>query len=86
MNYKKIKSQGEKKLIEREKKALTLLDHPNIVKLHKVVDDEERGCTYMILEYVSGGELFDYIVAHGRIKERDARKFIRQVCVVHLFF
>lgn len=79
VNYKKIKSQGEKKLIEREKKALTLLDHPNIVKLHKVVDDEERGCTYMILEYVSGGELFDYIVAHGRIKERDARKFIRQI-------
>lgn len=49
------------------------------MKLHKVIDDEERGCSYMILEYVSGGELFDYIVAHGRIKEKDARKFIREV-------
>jgi serine/threonine protein kinase len=40
-----------------------------------------QGCCYMILEFVSGGELFDYIVAHGRIKEKDARKFIRQVRV-----
>jgi serine/threonine protein kinase len=32
----------ERKHLEREKKVLALLNHPNIVKLHKVVDDEER--------------------------------------------
>lgn len=58
---------------------MKLLNHPNIVKLQKLVDDPERGCSYIILEYVSGGELFDYIVSHGRIREKDARKFIRQV-------
>lgn len=64
------------------------MNHPNIVKLYKVVDDVERGCSYMILEYVSGGELFDYIISHGRIREKDARKFIRQVLSIitfHLF-
>lgn len=80
MKHKKIKTRAEKKLIEREKAALTSLNHPNIVKLFKVVEDEERECSYMILEYVSGGELFDYIVCHGRIREKDARKFMRQVC------
>lgn len=44
----------------------------------------------MVMEYVAGGELFDYIVSHGRIKEKDARKFIRQMisaleyCHAHL--
>ena len=57
-----------------------MLNHPNIAKLIKLLDDQERGCCYMVIEYVSGGELFDYIVSHGRLREKDARKFIRQVC------
>lgn len=65
--------------MEREKAVLTMLNHPNIVKLIKLLDDPERGCCYMVIEYVSGGELFDYIVSHGRLREKDARKFIRQV-------
>jgi len=44
-----------------------------------VVNDEKRGRSYMIFEYASQGELFDYIVAHGRLSERDARKFMRQI-------
>ena len=56
-----------------------MLNHPHIVKLIKLLDDPERGCCYMVIEYVSGGELFDYIVSHGRLREKDARKFIRQV-------
>jgi serine/threonine protein kinase len=74
-----VKTPAEKKLVEREKAVLTMLNHPHIVKLIKLLDDPERGCCYMVIEYVSGGELFDYIVSHGRLREKDARKFIRQV-------
>lgn len=33
----------------------------------------------MVMEYASGGELFDYIVAHKRVKEKEARVFFRQI-------
>src|SRR5690606_30090689 len=75
LKYKKVKTPAEKKLVEREKMVLQMLNHPNIVKLIKLLDDHERGCCYMVIEYVSGGELFDYIVSHGRLREKDARKF-----------
>jgi serine/threonine protein kinase len=34
---------------------------------------------YMITEYVSGGQMLDYIISHGRLRERAARKFSRQI-------
>ena len=34
---------------------------------------------FMVMEYVSGGELFDYIVKHGKLKEEDARRFFQQI-------
>lgn len=35
---------------------------------------------YMVFEYVNGGQLLDYIISHGRLRERSARKFARQIC------
>ncbi|KAN0009580.1 hypothetical protein ACTFIU_006875 [Dictyostelium citrinum] len=70
----------QKETCFREIDIMKLLDHPNIVKLLDVVDKrEEEGTTYLIVEYVSGGELFDYIVAREYIKEKEARKFFRQM-------
>lgn len=66
-------------MIEREKRALVTLDHPNIVKLKEIIENEEKQATYLVFEYVSGGELFGYIVSHGRLSEATARKFMRQV-------
>lgn len=66
-------------MINREKKALMTLNHPNIVKLLEVMEDETKQITYLIFEYVGGGELFGYIVSNGRLAETVARKFIRQV-------
>jgi MAP/microtubule affinity-regulating kinase len=66
-------------MIQREKDILKTLDHPNIVKLKEVVEDPDKEKCHMLFEYVSGGELFAYIVAHGRLKEKDARRFVRQV-------
>lgn len=63
----------------REIDIMKLLNHPNIVKLIDVVEKSQDGMTYLIVEYVVGGELFDYIVANGVVKEKEARRFFRQI-------
>ncbi|KAF2224121.1 hypothetical protein BDZ85DRAFT_97585 [Elsinoe ampelina] len=66
--------------IEREIQYLQLLRHPHIIKLYTVVTTPKE--IVMVLEY-AGGELFDYIVTHGRLPEDRARKFFQQiVCAV----
>ncbi|TPX59804.1 hypothetical protein PhCBS80983_g02175, partial [Powellomyces hirtus] len=63
--------------LQREIRFLRLLHHPHIVKVYDVI--ETPRFIHIIMEYASGGELFDYIVAHKRVKEREARSFFRQV-------
>lgn len=64
--------------VDREISILKLLKHPNIVQLFEVIEDDS-GRIFLVLELVAGGELFDYIVARGRVKEKEARKFFRQI-------
>lgn len=63
--------------LQREIRFLRLLNHPHIVKVYDVIETPET--IYIAMEYESGGELFDYIVAHKRVKELEARKFFRMV-------
>lgn len=66
--------------IEREIQYLQLLRHPHIIKLYTVITTPKE--IIMVLEY-AGGELFQYILDHGKLREDQARKFFQQiVCAV----
>nr|CAB3263651.1 MAP/microtubule affinity-regulating kinase 3 [Phallusia mammillata] len=61
----------------REVRIMKNLDHPNIVKLYEVIENSKQ--LLLVMEYANGGEVFDYLVAHGRMKEKEARAKFRQI-------
>ncbi|KAI8877368.1 Pkinase-domain-containing protein [Backusella circina FSU 941] len=70
-------AEGRIHKVEREISVLKTLRHPYIVKLISVIETEKY--VGIILEYASGGELFEYILAHRYLKERDAKRFFAQL-------
>ncbi|WKY14144.1 hypothetical protein Q1695_000024 [Nippostrongylus brasiliensis] len=65
LNRQKIKTLDVVGKIRREIQNLSLFRHPHIIRLYQVISTPTD--IFMIMEYVSGGELFDYIVKHGRV-------------------
>ncbi|KAL2001789.1 hypothetical protein VTN02DRAFT_1217 [Thermoascus thermophilus] len=63
--------------IEREVVIMKLIEHPNVINLYDVW--ENRGELYLVLEYVEGGELFDYVSANGPLPEEEAVRLFRQI-------
>ncbi|XP_044499768.1 CBL-interacting serine/threonine-protein kinase 1-like [Mangifera indica] len=63
--------------IKREIATLKLLKHPNVVRLHEVLASKSK--IYMVLEYVTGGELFDRIASKGKLPEAEGRKIFQQL-------
>ncbi|KAH9288728.1 hypothetical protein KI387_032845, partial [Taxus chinensis] len=63
--------------IKREIATMKLIKHPNVVQLHEVMASKTK--VYIVLEFVMGGELFDKIVDHGRLRENEARKYFQQL-------
>ncbi|XP_070192144.1 calcium/calmodulin-dependent protein kinase type 1-like [Littorina saxatilis] len=68
---------GKEESLDNEISVLRRLAHPNIVELRDVFDDKTH--VYLVMELVTGGELFDRIVEKGSYTEKDASMLIRQV-------
>lgn len=68
---------GKEDSLENEIKVLRRLDHPNVVKLLEAY--ESKSYVYLVMELVTGGELFDRIVEKGSYTEKDAADLIKQV-------
>eukprot|EP00123_Amoebidium_parasiticum_P006478 comp17419_c0_seq1/m.16801 comp17419_c0_seq1/g.16801 ORF comp17419_c0_seq1/g.16801 comp17419_c0_seq1/m.16801 type:complete len:520 (-) comp17419_c0_seq1:238-1797(-) len=77
LNRKKIRSLDMVGKIKREIQNLKLFSHPHIIKLYEVISTPTD--IFLVMEYVSGGELFEYIVKHGKLSEDAARKFFQQI-------
>ncbi|EER14651.1 serine/threonine protein kinase, putative, partial [Perkinsus marinus ATCC 50983] len=83
----RIVTQADAERVTREIRILrSLRRSPHVVQLFEIMETPEA--IFMVMEYASGGELFDYIVENGKISESEACKFIRQiisgVCSLHM--
>ncbi|CAL9699321.1 unnamed protein product [Knipowitschia caucasica] len=76
INTKKLSARDHQKL-EREARICRLLKHPNIVRLHDSISEE--GFHYLVFDLVTGGELFEDIVAREYYSEADASHCISQI-------
>ncbi|EDO15082.1 hypothetical protein Kpol_431p9 [Vanderwaltozyma polyspora DSM 70294] len=63
--------------IEREIVIMKLLSHPNVMALYEVWENNNE--LYLVLEYVDGGELFDYLVSKGKLTESEAVHYFKQI-------
>ncbi|KAJ6235605.1 protein kinase [Anaeramoeba flamelloides] len=64
-------------LIRREITIQKLLKHPNVLEIFQVYEQQDK--LFLILEYVSHGELFDYIIKCGKVPTNQTRKFFQQI-------
>ncbi|XP_007901898.1 5'-AMP-activated protein kinase catalytic subunit alpha-2 [Callorhinchus milii] len=77
LNRQKIRNLDVVVKIKREIQNLKLFRHPHIIKLYQVISTPTD--FFMVMEYVSGGELFDYICKNGRVQETEACRLFQQI-------
>ena len=77
LNKKKLKKMEMGDKVRTEIHILRLFEHPHIIRMYEVIETAVDILT--IIEYVPGGELFDYIVARGRLDEPEARHLFQQI-------
>ncbi|KAF9417894.1 hypothetical protein BGZ76_004470, partial [Entomortierella beljakovae] len=65
--------------IEREIAIMKLINHPHVIRLYDVYETDKE--LFLVMEYVSGGELFEYLVNKGRLDEAEALRFFQQIIV-----
>ena len=76
-NRQKIQAQQLEEKVKREIKIMKMCMHPHIIRLYEVIETPTE--LFVIIEYSSGGELFDYIVERKRLSEKEARRFFQQI-------
>ena len=70
----KIKDQSDVDRVTREIHILKIVRHPNVIQLYEIIETSRQ--LFLIMEYASGGELFDFIVKRKRLQEEEACRFI----------
>ncbi|XP_075512018.1 CBL-interacting serine/threonine-protein kinase 3-like isoform X1 [Primulina tabacum] len=63
--------------IKREIATMKLIKHPNVIRLYEVMASKTK--IFIIMEFVTGGELFDKIATHGKMQEDEARRYFQQL-------
>eukprot|EP01136_Pigoraptor_vietnamica_P010156 Opistho-1_new@47449 len=63
--------------LSKDVRLLQLLEHPNIIRLYQVIETDDE--FYIFMQFAGGGEIIDYISKKGRLSEKDARVFFRQI-------
>ncbi|OSX61070.1 hypothetical protein POSPLADRAFT_1146716, partial [Postia placenta MAD-698-R-SB12] len=71
------KSDKQRLGIDREITMMKLMNHPNIMRIYDVYEGEKE--LYLILEYVEGGELFDFLVNRGKLAPPEALAYFKQI-------
>lgn len=71
----KIVDASDAERVSREIHILKILRHPVVVQLYEIIESEKE--LYLIMEYARGGELFDHIVSHKRVREKEAARFLQ---------
>lgn len=77
LEKKRIVDVADVERVSREIHILKLIRHPNIIQLYEILETPSR--LYLIMEYSSSGELFDYIVKKTKLKEHDACVLFQQI-------
>ncbi|XP_078737396.1 uncharacterized protein LOC144951054 isoform X3 [Lampetra fluviatilis] len=77
LNRQKIRNLDVVSKIKREIQHLKFFRHPHIIKLYQVISTPSD--FFMVMEFVPGGELFEYICRNGRVEEREARRLFQQI-------
>ena len=73
----RINDEEELERVQKEIKYLKILNHPNIIQIYEVIENEKA--FYIVMEYVSGGELFHYILDHQKLSEKESSFFFAQL-------
>jgi 5'-AMP-activated protein kinase, catalytic alpha subunit len=66
----KIATHSDAERVNREIRILKIARHPNILQLYEIIETVKY--LHLVTEYIEKGELFDYIVSNGHIKERES--------------
>lgn len=77
VNRQKVERHGMAEKMKREIAVLQACWHAHIIRLYEVIDTPTE--IFMVLEYAPGGDLFDYVVSHGRLEEHDATRVVAQL-------
>ncbi|KAH8113869.1 kinase-like domain-containing protein [Phellopilus nigrolimitatus] len=71
------KAEKHRNGIDKEIIMMKLMDHPNVVRIYDVFEGDKE--LFLVLEYVDGGELFDYLVNHGRMEPHKGLCYFKQI-------